>query len=218
MTCGTCNYLEGRMNKELLILAKSRKYNGYCVAGKDLRTGEWVRPVNTGSDAGLTRQQCKILESNYEITPGKLVSCDVIKSPPNDNHLYQTEDWIFSVNHKGWKYLPTRFINYSNFIDTPDNLWNEPGKNFYNRVTEQFARLSIRNSLYFIHVDSLSIYISGEKRYGRFTYLGITYSLSITDPKYKDSDEVDLEDIYLTISLGLPHKGYAYKLIACILK
>ncbi|MCB5269975.1 MAG: hypothetical protein WCS58_05540, partial [Candidatus Cloacimonadaceae bacterium] len=39
------------MKKELIILAASRKYGKYCVAGIDIRSGEWLRLVSTDSDA-----------------------------------------------------------------------------------------------------------------------------------------------------------------------
>ena len=34
------------MKKEVAILTKSSKYKGYCVAGIDVNTGEWVRFVS----------------------------------------------------------------------------------------------------------------------------------------------------------------------------
>ena len=31
------------MYKKIVLLAKSKKHQNYCVAGKDVDTGEWVR-------------------------------------------------------------------------------------------------------------------------------------------------------------------------------
>ena len=31
--------------RNLVILANSVKYSGHCIAGKDLDTGEWIRPI-----------------------------------------------------------------------------------------------------------------------------------------------------------------------------
>lgn len=36
------------MEKEIIILTKSAKYGGLCVAGVDFKTGEWVRLVKKG--------------------------------------------------------------------------------------------------------------------------------------------------------------------------
>lgn len=35
------------MKREVAILTKSSKFGGYCVAGVDINTGEWVRFVRT---------------------------------------------------------------------------------------------------------------------------------------------------------------------------
>ena len=36
--------------KTILCFAASDKHNAYCFAGKDIETGEWIRPI--GSQAG----------------------------------------------------------------------------------------------------------------------------------------------------------------------
>ncbi|MBK5252850.1 MAG: hypothetical protein JJE03_00005 [Peptostreptococcaceae bacterium] len=38
------------MERTLIILTKSRKYYGYCIAGKDLETGEWIRIIDNDMD------------------------------------------------------------------------------------------------------------------------------------------------------------------------
>ena len=32
--------------RKLVILAESAKYNNFCVAGIDIDTGEWIRPIS----------------------------------------------------------------------------------------------------------------------------------------------------------------------------
>ena len=32
--------------RDIVILANSRRHDGRCIAGKDLATGEWIRPIN----------------------------------------------------------------------------------------------------------------------------------------------------------------------------
>lgn len=34
------------MYKKIVLLAKSKKHQNYCVAGKDVDTGEWVRLIS----------------------------------------------------------------------------------------------------------------------------------------------------------------------------
>ena len=35
------------MEKTIIILTKSKKHSGYCVAGIDFETGEWIRLVSS---------------------------------------------------------------------------------------------------------------------------------------------------------------------------
>jgi hypothetical protein len=41
------------MQRDILILANSRKNGGYCVAGKDVITNEWIRIVGDTDGAKL---------------------------------------------------------------------------------------------------------------------------------------------------------------------
>jgi len=40
--------------RDVVILANSRKYGGHCIAGKDIRTGKWIRLINKLDDHGKT--------------------------------------------------------------------------------------------------------------------------------------------------------------------
>lgn len=44
------------MVKTIVVLAKSIKHGKYCVAGKDINSNEWVRPVLDRSGAELSEQ------------------------------------------------------------------------------------------------------------------------------------------------------------------
>lgn len=56
-----------------------------------------------------------------------------------------------------------------------------------------------------------------------FSYQGNDYRLVVTDPEVKDltfeeeEEAYELQEAYCCISLGEPHYGYAYKLVAAIL-
>ena len=36
--------------RKLVILAESAKYNNFCVAGIDIDTGEWIRPISEATE------------------------------------------------------------------------------------------------------------------------------------------------------------------------
>ena len=91
---------------------------------------------------------------------------------------------------------------------------------------------SVGDSLKLIHVDDLqlSVFRPGEafgnsKRrvQGRFSHGGTCYCLWVTDPVCERQYLAKLDDTYsigecfLTVSLGEPYGGAAYKLIASII-
>jgi hypothetical protein len=59
---------------------------------------------------------------------------------------------------------------------------------------------------------------------GRFKHAGADYHLWVTDPIYeraylaKQDDDYEIGESFLTVSLGEPHNGYCYKLIAAIME
>ena len=59
---------------------------------------------------------------------------------------------------------------------------------------------------------------------GRFRHAGVQYALWITDPGYegkylaKRDGTYELDNCYLTISLGEPYQGNVYKLIAAVIE
>ena len=44
--------------KTILCLAASRKHGDYCFAGKDVNTGEWIRPVSNRPDEEISFAEC----------------------------------------------------------------------------------------------------------------------------------------------------------------
>ena len=43
--------------RQIIVLSKSSKYQDYCVAGIDIYTGEWIRPItnNTVKENGIPK-------------------------------------------------------------------------------------------------------------------------------------------------------------------
>ena len=48
------------MKKTIVILAKSIKHQHFCIAGKDLETRQWIRPVSNKDGGIITREQSKL--------------------------------------------------------------------------------------------------------------------------------------------------------------
>lgn len=218
--------------KKIVCLAVSRKWGGKCVAGKDIRNGEWIRPISN-------REHEEITDYDMSYENKKMPELlDIIKIPfkkrrPSD---YQPEN-ILIDSEIWWKYRS----KYSK--DKLDKLCDDPDEVFVNEKywtdkisPEVLIESGIKKSLLFIKPESFKILRSnyvlpygGIKKKVRavFVYKGIFYNLGITDPliesKYfskKVGDySIGAKDIYLCISLGEPweNNGYCYKLVASVI-
>jgi hypothetical protein len=88
------------MNKEIILLAASEKYQNYCIAGVDTSTGEWVRIISEDQDIrGAVRKE----DMQYEdgTIPGIL---DIIKIPCKKYQpkYFQPENYLFD-NQVYWE-------------------------------------------------------------------------------------------------------------------
>ncbi|MER9395608.1 MULTISPECIES: hypothetical protein [unclassified Mesorhizobium] len=220
--------------KVIICLANSRKISGRCVAGKEVNeqgVGGWVRPVSE-------RENGELSEADRRFEDGadpKLL--DVISIPmkrPNP-HEFQVENHVIDDGYY-WKRIRTATADeVAAAIDHVNGpLWDNQSSSYngqHDRVSEAQAN-QLGYSLCLIPVDDLQVHIgvegaefgNGKRRVrGLFTFNGAQYLLSITDSvverRYlagKDGT-FDLGAATLSISLGEPWQGYAYKLIAAVL-
>ncbi len=216
--------------KEIVCLANSRKLNGKCVAGKDINTHNWIRPISGSEKGELTDNQ--IAYSNGEI-PELL---DIMKIPFERTKatFYQAENILISDGkwEKMGKYPENKL---DDLCDNPPTIWiNEELRN--DRISEDFLRQNrIESSLLLIKPESLKFKcedypdkFGNTKRKLRaiFLYNNVEYNLGVTDPliesEYRDKDigiyASNSKNAYLCISLGESFKDYCYKLVAGIIK
>ena len=88
------------MKREVAILTKSSKYKGYCVAGIDINTGEWVRFV---SDNVQTHGALSVYDISYAnrciCKPLDVVRVDVVGAAPL---AHQPENYLID-SHEYWR-------------------------------------------------------------------------------------------------------------------
>jgi hypothetical protein len=99
-------------------------------------------------------------------------------------------------------------------------------------MPEQDAN-ALRSSLKLIHVHDLEISVfapslafNNPKRrvQGKFSFDSVKYALWVTDPtierefKAKDDGKYPVGKCFLTVSIGEPHNGFCYKLIAAVIR
>ena len=228
--------------KRIVCLANSRKQKERCIAGKELlsdgRPGGWVRPVSDRGDEAVSSFE-RQYRDHSEPRVLDVIDVPVLEERPNS---YQSENWLLDPHPARppvfWSKVHRVILDdLSQFTDPAGPLWidghsSDKGRN--DRIPLYLAN-ALDSSLRLIQVDRLELStskarhkqkvqgVSSYKVQGRFQYDGVEYWLSVTDPIYEQAygerpnSSYRLEACFLTISLGGPHKGYAYKLIAAII-
>jgi hypothetical protein len=221
------------MKTYFLCLANSQKYGERCIAGIALRAGKrgerfgilkdpesqnplWLRPVtreNFGQVPERFVQQVKLLD---------VLSFDVIAEAASG---YQSENVLFNP------YSLERIKSNTPKPESLAKLLPEKAPEFLLGNPEASLRpeeaSTLNHSLQFIRAENPEI-IAREHRYRTywrmtFDYQGIGYDLPITDvhflQRFMDAQEEfrQAKEIFLCISLGLPHQGLHYKLVAGVL-
>lgn len=208
------------MKKEVAILTKSSKYKGYCVAGIDVNTGEWVRFVSDNEQTHGALSAYDISYADRQICkPLDVVLVEVVGAVPlghqPENYLINSREYwektgectladILAVHPA--EVQPYLYGNASPFVDAAE-------------IDD------IGHSLTLVEVSSLTISqttnIYGKpKTKASFVYNGKLYTnMSVTDPDfYSVPDGTRYANAHLVISLPdtpLPEDSY-YKFVAQI--
>ena len=219
--------------KRIVCLANSRKMGGRCVAGKELldnrRPGRWVRPVSDREHEEVSEDERR-LEDGSEPQVLDVIDVPVRGARPQG---YQEENWLLDPTRRWGKVDRIDWNDLSQWADSGATLWMNgysSAKGHNDRVPEDLAA-SLNSSLCLIRADRMQVHISynpEKETYqlrGSFRYKRQMYSLRITDP-ISESRAVKLgsgvipidDERFLTISLGEPFEGFAYKLIAAIIR
>jgi len=229
------------LERDILILANSRRPGGSCIAGKDIATKRWIRPIGNGDNHAITkRNQCiQYPCDNRRGCPDCLNYCkpNVLNIVRVDlrNHVpngHQNENYINNHNFQ-WRLNNRNNIDCYEYLDNPNTLWeNETSTSngLFDRVKDIG---SCNNSLYLIQPETFGIHVIDEgynneqkiRLRGEFEYNGIKYNIRITDSNYEDEYltrnlgyySLISENHFLCISLAeTEYHGYYYKLIAGI--
>ncbi|MGV9776607.1 dual OB domain-containing protein [Streptosporangium sp. NPDC003464] len=218
--------------KTLVCLANSRKLLGRCVAGiVEGSHEEWIRPVSARLNHEVSQSE-RQYEDGSDPRVLDIVSIPLLQPQP---YSFQTENWLLDPNQywrktgrAGWDKLLT-------LEQHPGTLWINGFNTHYgynDRVPDQQAA-TLEHSLKLIRVDHvmLQVHVPGTtsddpKRVvrARFRHAGFEYILRVTDPEYeraylaKSDGFYRLGESFITVSLGEPFDGYAYKLVAAIIE
>jgi hypothetical protein len=223
------------VTKRILCLAFSRKIGGHCVAGVDVLSGKWIRPVSRAAHGTLTYNQCLILSETGVYREPRLLDVlelDLAEPAPK---IAQPENWI--VTDAIWK-VSAGVTNTVEFLESIAVSDPEIFRGHARSVTSSELELRPPScSLMLIEPESL-FWTASKDRYGRrrmdgtFSISGSTYKLPLTDDVYESRlaqvrenqtvphQEISLNRVFLTISLGdfFEETGRHYKLIAGVVE
>jgi len=220
--------------KRIICLANSRKPSGRCIAGRELLDDQpagWIRPVSA-------REHEEVSEREREYQNGEdphvldVIDVPVLEARPG---TFQSENWLLDPDYYWSKVSRLDASDLGNYVDNEGPLWlniSSTIAGLNNRIPVDQAN-ELTSSLTLIHVPAVRISVfspgaafGNPKRrvQAEFKLGSDDYWLRVTDPIYErrylaqDNGEYTLGPCYLTVSLGEPYEGYAYKLVAAIIE
>jgi hypothetical protein len=218
------------MKKTIVILANSVKNNQHCIAGKDIITKKWVRPVSDAEGSELSHNQAKC-QNPHGLFPINLLQKIEIEFSQEAPLINQPENII--ITDEVWlQRYKLEWNDLNSFLDNPVILWNNEsnsgiGENDrvdYHQIS--MNNIKIEQSLYLIRTDDAKVIVTtnieNRKRIRvSFMYNKTTYNLATTDPTlWKDYSLKDIGEYQfatpkiLCISLaGKFDDGFCYKLV-----
>lgn len=209
------------MKNEVIILTKSIKRGGYCVAGIDANTGEWIRIV---SDDEYTEHA--VLDSHMRYSNGNsvnifdIVRIDFIEHVPIP---VQPENWLFN-DSVAWTKTGQSSLKEVLSIHPYEN----PDYIFYNTdkaVSDDYNFPRNHSSLILVKVPYSQVFIKTfeRKKFNyNFTYNGRRYQyISITDEDIRNRMNDKIDGLYpcrpnlpVVFSLADTYEGKYYKIAA----
>lgn len=219
------------MTKRIVCLANSTKFNGRCVAGKELMTdgvGDWIRPVSSAEGG-------KLLKSHWAFQDGQgpqlLDVLEIVFSEYSPDG-YQTENYLIDESIYWERHGRISVSDLPKLCDSVEQLWvngYNSMKGLNDRIPQWIAAREVDSSLLLIGPTKLSLTVPpleiSKTVRADFGFNGTPYRFVVTDPivesRYRQQGEgiypINPRNVFLCISLGEPYKGYAYKLVAGII-
>lgn len=204
---------------KMVCLANSWKEGGRCIAGIDVATGRWVRPVSQIPGGALSVSECSANDGTASRQVQPLDIVDIGSSTPSpepgqpENYALGRTSWRVTGQVTAGSLM--RFA-----VDEPQLLYG-----MRDRVADADVQ-HVQASLALINVEApifevrVRDYRTPQLRV-HFNHHNIDYDLSVTDGQdwvnaaRNDPDRYSQGNWLFTISLGGSFRGFRYKLVAC---
>jgi len=211
-------------SKKIICLANSKKLNGRCIAGKEIISNRWIRPVSNSEKGELSLEQINYPDGSCpEILD--IIEIWFEREVPKN---YQPEN--IQIAGKKWKKIgKIDFIDLEKITDNASDIWLRDSKQ--DRIhSSYFINNKMEESLLLIGPSNFQIEVKersyAHKRIGAvFKFKEYTYNLGITDLKILEIYSnyapgiynIDYKNLFLCISLGEEYHFYHYKLVASVI-
>ncbi len=204
----------------LVCLANSKKGNGYCFAGVDPQTREWVRPVGSGWDGAVMAAE-QALEDGSRPSLLDLVDVPLGARAPEPG---QPENWQIEAGTwiRNGCLSPEEARDLLDPLVTVDPIFGTQGKSISPTTMATLAA-----SLEVIHPDAVTWDKADQKKlYAVFEHCGEELSLKVGDPAWVErfrnyppgSYQMDEASPYLIASVTVHEwHGAHWKLVAGVL-
>ncbi|NWK12373.1 dual OB domain-containing protein [Clostridium cadaveris] len=223
----------GIKSMELVVLSKSRKHGGYCVAAIDCGNRSFVRLISRNKLNHYAIAENDLIDQN-----GKCAEVlDNVVVVPDKNNIslpFQPENELIDTGYYVFNKGKFNNIKLRSIINGMTNKYEYIFFNIDKRISSiELHQIDSNNihSLELIIAEKLTIRVKEVNKRtlkGSIYYKGNWYNdLSITDIEFEKNyyDKVDnfnygyitLNNPYLLISLGEEFNGFHYKLIASVL-
>lgn len=182
------------MRRQIIILTKSDKVAGYCVAGVDRNTGEWIRVVssNAATEHAVPYEDL-ITEDGAFVEIYDIVEIDFIRPVPTE---VQPENYLYNEMIK-WKK-----IGESNLKEVMDIHGYDDVKYVFGNVSRRLESDEVyytENSLLLLRVQNPRYYV---KRFPERTTLQLFFEYKGSQYSFFRVTEKELKERFMNANEG----------------
>ena len=152
--------------RKLIILAASAKYNNFCVAGVDIDTGAWIRPISEKPEL----EEAVPLEDLKYPDGSRVELLDVVEIKFSDrsaNNPIQPENFFYNAKYYWQKVgrMTLQEVIDGRGFDLRDKIFFSDERSIFGADVE---KISARESLLLLPVENLFIAVEEAKDHKKF--------------------------------------------------
>ncbi len=218
------------MEKDIILLASSKKHKHLCIAGIERNSGEWIRII---SEDDSIVNAVRVEDTLYmNGTAPEIFDIVQVKIKAHKPNYYQPENYIFD-NKQRWRRIGRSGIDEVLRIqkagDKEANVFYDTEKRVHKGLfdklsdKEKYSLILIEPNFVIIHVsewpEKKKVDLSFSYKRRNYKFIGLTdvNFEQLYLKRSKGNYKLDYE-VYLVLSLGECWENYHYKLVTTIIK